>query len=101
MPAIFVANRAGTRLYARHAETLKEIPTPELPSPVNNQYCTNSDAQPGSAADTGCHNCNAFAGAGGNASYASIWGGNCANQVRQQCRRQTARSRFPFRVRLV
>ena len=79
-----------TETLAFFAQTLKEIPTPELPSPVNNQYCTNSDAQPGSAADPGCHNCNAFAGAGGNKSYASIWGGNCANQVRQQRHRQTA-----------
>ena len=79
--SIHVQGPAGTRLYARHAETLKAIPSAAAPSPVNNGYCNNNAHQPGTAQDTGCTSCNAFVGAGAVPSYASIWGGNCANQT--------------------
>ena len=79
--SMHVAGPAGTKLYARHAETLRDIPSADAPSPVANAYCNNNAHQPGSPQDTGCTNCAAFWGAGANSSYASIWGGNCANQV--------------------
>ena len=72
----------GTKLYARHAETLANIPSEDQPMvPVRNQYCNNQATQPGSASDHGCTSCNMFGGSGANASFAAIWGGNCANQT--------------------
>jgi hypothetical protein len=72
---------AGKKLYTRHAETLAGIPSADMPFAVANGYCTNNAYRPGTPQDTGCHDCAAFVGSGANAAYASIWGGNCANQT--------------------
>ena len=66
--SLHVKGPAGTKIYARHAETLKDIPSVDEPAvAVNNQYC-NNQYQPGSAKDHGCTNCNAFGGLGMNGS---------------------------------